>query len=154
MNRILYVLVARRHSHDLTGAGGMQVDGRWHYRGTPCLYACDSPSRCLVEQFEFTSNVDVKDLVFVVLEVPDGFFREFSRVDLPEDFTKWPFPESSRRFGTRLLQSGEVFLLSFPSALFPGSAISKGERIYVLNAAHPMMKFVKILGVEELPDGN
>lgn len=34
---------------DLTGTGGLLVDGRWHRRGRPIVYAADHPATALLE---------------------------------------------------------------------------------------------------------
>lgn len=153
MARIFYHLTTRQHSTDLSGAGSKQVDGRWHFKGVACHYLCSSKSRCLVEYSRNVNlvNLGVKNLVFVVLKVPDGYCREFKEADLPEDWASWPFPASSRAFGTGMLKFENLFLMGFPSAVFPDSKFSDGERVYVMNANHPMIAFVEILGIEELP---
>jgi RES domain-containing protein len=34
---------------DLSGRGGMLIDGRWNRRGTPIVYCTDHPSTALLE---------------------------------------------------------------------------------------------------------
>lgn len=124
----------------------MDVTGRWHHRDLCCLYTCASRSGCIIESGMVED--DFPDLVFTIYEVPGDSVRVFEESELPPDWKGWPYPESSREFGSNALKSMTALVLSYPSAVFPD------ERIYVINTRHALMKSVKLIGIEEYQESS
>ena len=60
---------------DLSGRGGLVVDGRWHRKGTPVVYCCDHPSTALLE---ILVHMDKS-------RIPPDF--QLLRLDCPDELT-------------------------------------------------------------------
>ncbi|MCL6706072.1 RES family NAD+ phosphorylase [Pseudomonas sp. R2.Fl] len=57
---------------DLTGRGGLLVDGRWHRKGSPVVYCCDHPSTALLEVLVHMDRARIPSSYRLLqLEVPD-----------------------------------------------------------------------------------
>ncbi len=144
---ILYHISTVERSGSFAGGGSSFVSGRWHDAGDMCIYGCLSKSQTLVEYAygdnPFDPAISELDLVFTVFEVPDRSLKEFFEVDLPSDWRTWPRPVSAMAFGSEALKLTGTLLISYPSVVYPD------ERIYVINVRHPLMKVVKVLGVQK-----
>tara|TARA_R110002020_G_scaffold96186_17_gene230591 strand:+ start:861 stop:1484 length:624 start_codon:yes stop_codon:yes gene_type:complete len=57
---------------DLSGRGGLVVDGRWHRKGIPVVYSCDHPSTALLEILVHVDKSRIPpDFQLLRLECPD-----------------------------------------------------------------------------------
>lgn len=146
MNLKLHQLSTREYGGDPTGSAARFVTGRWHDVGDPCIYACMRKSQCLVEFARGGYHFDIEpdDMVFTIFDVPGGSLREYAESELPPDWRSWPRPDAARIFGSRILNSADALVVSFPSAVFPD------ERIYLINPRHELIRSVRIIGVEKL----
>ncbi|MDZ7603149.1 MAG: RES family NAD+ phosphorylase [Hoeflea sp.] len=58
---------------DLSGRGGLVVDGRWHRKGTPVVYCCDHPSTALLEILVHMDKSRIPpDFQLLRLDCPDN----------------------------------------------------------------------------------
>ncbi|PWW01599.1 RES domain-containing protein [Hoeflea marina] len=103
---------------DLSGRGGLLVDGRWHQRGVPVVYCCDHPSTALLEVLVHMDRS----------RIPPRY--QLLRIDCPDDLqmlTPSNIPKQaadldvSRSIGTALLRDRRHPLIRVPSAVMPAA---------------------------------
>lgn len=122
---------------DLSGAGGLHVDGRWHRRGTPIVYASDSVALALLEVL-----TQVEDR----LELPPDF--QLLRIEGPDilPVAHWdePLPslDASRDWGDRWLAERTTPLARVPAAVAPHSTN------WLINPAHAAASELRLVGTE------
>jgi RES domain-containing protein len=143
---VLYRVSRARYAKDLSGEGARLAGGRWNYKGTPVIYTAESRSLAVLEAIVHMSQPDfLIKRKMVLIEIPetiDPIKIEIS--DLPKGWRKYPPPFKLAAIGTRWATSMQSLLLRVPSAVVPG------EFNFLINPAHPDMKFVKIASVEDL----
>ena len=141
---ILYRIGLNKFIKDLSGAGAKITGGRWNEAGTPCLYACDSRSLCVLEYSCHVQLTSIpRKLSFLILELPDDSIKTHRLSDLPRDWRAWPHPLGSRAFGTKQLSAHRHLIHRFPSAVI------EQEFNYVIDPGHPRAREIRILGVED-----
>ena len=122
---------------DLSGTGGMKVDGRWHKKGRRVLYAAQSQSLAILEK-----RVHLRDLPdelrLMKIEVPGPKHWETVK-DLPPDWASqrvW-----TQAYGDRWLAEKRSVVLQVPSAIVPQ------EFNYLINPDHGEFARVKLRSV-------
>lgn len=143
---------ARTLEEALSGAGGLQVGGRWHTRGRPVVYTSASRSTAVLERIvhlEGTVDDAGADLVFFDLVLPPEAGRHFlapRRLDAlaarhahPGIARDWRLPGHPlcRAIGDAWLASGISCLLVIPSAVEPS------EANLILNPLHPDIRIIR-----------
>jgi RES domain-containing protein len=106
---------------DLSGAGGVQVPGRWHPRGHWIVYLADHPASALLEVLAHL-DVDPRDLPrsyqLLCIEVADDIrFGDVIEGDLDPNWRAKPDETQAR--GLRWLSEGATALLRVPSVIVP-----------------------------------
>lgn len=113
---------------DLSGRGGLLVEGRWHFRGTPVVYCTDHPSTALLEILVHTTRHTVPDTYQLIgISVPDAVtvFEPAVQDGWDNDL------EFTRRLGADFLKSNQHALMKVPSVIMPKASN------YLLNPQHP-----------------
>ncbi|HWF09266.1 MAG TPA: RES family NAD+ phosphorylase [Bryobacteraceae bacterium] len=109
-----------RH-RDLSGAGGNNAAGRWHYAGRPVVYLAESPAAALLEVCVHTSANDVPpEYTLLRVEGPDVEIVAIASNDLPVDWTTRL--DATRDLGTAWLRKNRGVLLRVPSTIVPETA--------------------------------
>jgi RES domain-containing protein len=106
-----------RH-RDLSGAGGLRANGRWHYAGQPIVYLSEAPSAALLEVCVHTAANDVPpDFTLLRIEGPEPQIAEVKPKDLPAN---WKMQiGATRDLGMLWLREHKAALLRVPSAIVP-----------------------------------
>lgn len=140
----VFRLAKSEYVHDLSGAGARIAGGRWNEKGTAVLYASQSRALATVE---FLVHVPIavkpKDVSVATLEIPESVPQAtVSVADLPSDWRSYPAPPELARMGTEWVAANLELLLFVPSA------VVAGEQNVLINPAHPDMKLVKVVDVD------
>lgn len=125
---------------DLSGRGGLVVDGRWSLRGRAIVYAAESSALAMLE-------------VLVGYEAgrfPDSFQLLRIAGDAKVAATEYagttaPPLDESRAWGNGWLASGTTALASVPSAIAPES------RNWLVNPAHPDAAHIHVTAKRRWP---
>jgi RES domain-containing protein len=141
----VYRLAKAKHIHDLYGAGARISGGRWNEKGVSAIYAAESRSLATVEYLVHVPiAMKPKHLGMAVIEIPDSAPKAgISIADLPPNWRDYPAPPELAKIGTDWLSAVSELLLYVPSV------VVAGERNIIINPAHPDMKHVKIITVED-----
>lgn len=141
----VYRIVKSSNSRDLSGIGPRLYGGRWNPKGLGAIYTSENRALAALEFYVHLSRaVMLPDLHLVSIEIPDFVSRkEIAVTDLPKNWRTYPAPPELAATGSEWLMSRESLLLWVPSAIMPR------ERNVLINPAHPEMKEVRIIEVEE-----
>jgi RES domain-containing protein len=127
---------------DLSGEGGMLIEGRWHFRGTPIVYCTDHPSTALLEILVHATRYTVPDYYQLLeIEVPDDI-EAFAPV-VPKDWDRdvdW-----TRRVGAKFVADGISALMNVPSIIMPKA------RNFLLNPSHADATRIRITETYRYP---
>ena len=124
-----------RAAHAATGAdafsgvGGLVVDGRWHSRGRPSVYAARSESLALLETLVHFNPTLAPRLVLIEAEIADALVATF-RGALPKGWADVPDTGAARSVGDAWLRSISSLALEVPSIH------AKSETNVLINPAH------------------
>ena len=141
----VYRLAKSRRIRDLSGEGARISGGRWNEKGVPALYTAENRSLAIVE-FLVHVSMAVKPigLGMAVLDVPASApVAKLDVADLPPNWREYPAPPELARIGTDWLTAVSGLVLHVPSV------VVAGERNVILNPAHPDMKRVRIVTIED-----
>jgi len=129
---------------DLSGVGGLRLNGRWHTAGNRVVYLGESPSAVLLEVCVHTAANEVPaSFKLLRIEGPDVEVDSLPETTLPEDWVGRP--EVTQRIGTAWLREGSSVLLRVPSAIVPYTSN------YLLNPVHPLAAEFRIVEATAWP---
>ncbi len=138
----LFKLGHREDAFDLKGAD--MENGRWNYADDHCIYVFDSWPLCILESNIYTTTGKLPPtMVISVLDVPDGSCMQFGEDSLPPGWRNEPRPKACLDLGSAALRAAGALLLEFPSLYWPG------QKNYLLNPRHDLMKEVSIIRIEK-----
>ena len=138
----LFKLGHRDDAFDLKAAD--EENGRWNHMGDSCIYVCDSWPLCILESNIYAATGKLPPtMVMAVLDVPDGSCELFAPEDLPPGWREEPRPKAARDFGSAILREARTLVVGFPSIYWPG------QKNYLLNPRHPLMKEVSVKRIEK-----
>jgi RES domain-containing protein len=127
---------------DLSGEGGMLIEGRWHFRGTPIVYCTDHPSTALLEILVHATRYTVPDYYQLLeIEVPDDI-EAFAPV-VPKDWDR--DVDRTRRVGAKFVADGISALMNVPSIIMPKA------RNFLLNPSHADATRIRITETYRYP---
>jgi RES domain-containing protein len=110
----------RSPDQEFNGRGGVLYAGRWHFKGTPCVYASLSQSLALLEVLVHRRPKEPTAYPLYVAEVPERFLQVLHPTAYPEFWRSlYPSP-STQRLGTGWLKSKGAVGLIVPSVILPG----------------------------------
>ena len=110
----------RPPDQEFNGRGGVLNAGRWHFKGTPCVYTSLSQSLALLEVLVHRRPKEPTAYPLYIAEVPDRFLQVLHPTAYPEFWRSlYPSP-STQRLGTGWLKSKAAVGLIVPSVILPG----------------------------------
>jgi RES domain-containing protein len=140
----VYRIVKTQFAGDLSEERARLIAGRWNHPGTPCIYTAATHALSLLEYSAHVSlHIKPRSLSFVSLQLPDDAIEEIEIGSLPRNWREFPHTSRTRDFGNALLLPAGSLVLRFPSAIFPH------EFNYLINPAHPRIKEVSIVSVND-----
>lgn len=143
----LFRICPELYLEDYSGLGASYQDGaRWNRAGTSVLYFALTPSVALLEMGNYLPSPRlVPDSYRLgIYELPDFVSRdELSDDRWPDDWSRYPYPESTQQMGTEWLQEGRALALLVPSTAVPAGL----ERIAVINPRHPDCHQLRLVDV-------
>ena len=109
----------RPPDQEFNGRGGVLNAGRWHLKGTPCVYASLSQPLALLEVLVHRRPKEPTAYPLYIAEVPDRFLQVLHPTAYPEAWRSLYPSASTQRLGTRWLQSKGAVGLIVPSVILP-----------------------------------
>lgn len=130
--------ITRSRFADLSGEGGLVVDGRWHSLGHRIIYAAAEPGLAMLEvivHLQVNPSEVPPDHVMMVLELPDPAqpLPAVEAVSLLDE------PHAARAFGDHWLEEANSLALEVPSVVVP-----MGRNV-LINPEHPDIERVSTL---------
>ena len=127
---------------DLSGDGGLLIEGRWHSRGTPIVYCTDHPSTALLEILVHATRYTVPDYYQLLeIEVPNDIETFAPTIAMNWDRDA----DETRRIGARFIADGIFALMNVPSVIMPKA------RNFLLNPAHADAGQIRIVETYRYP---
>jgi RES domain-containing protein len=132
--------LCRRRYAAFDGEGARIAGGRWNRRGTAVVYSSATLSLAALEYFvNVDASVVPHDLISIFADIPEDMPTANVEIrDLPDDWRRYPAPESLMDVGTAWVTRGREAVLSVPSAVVPS------ERNYLINPAHSAFGRIRI----------
>lgn len=143
--RKVYRISLAKHAHDLSGKGARLMGGRWNPKDTSVVYTSESRSLAAMEYLVHVSlpNIPPK-LTIASIGIPKSITpKQVDLSALPKDWRNSPAPFLLGDIGENWVSSMESLLLRVPSA------VVMHEFNILINPAHPDMKSVRVLEVED-----
>lgn len=135
----VFRIAKEKYIYDLEGKGARIHGGRWNQKGYNVLYTSEHESVAVLEVLAHTPITTIpKDLKLMMLSIPDSI--SFQTVDinaLPDNWRKYPAPDSLAERGTNWLRSVATLALKVPSLITPS------EHNILLNPAHKNFQKIK-----------
>jgi RES domain-containing protein len=140
----VYRLTKSKHQNDLSGKGAELAGGRWNNKGIPVIYTCSSRALCTAEIAAHTPfGLIPRDYALVTLAIPDDIaFYEVKLHELPQGWSAFPHPASTKNLGDELLTNAHNLVIKVPSA------VVQGDYNYLINPHHKSIAKVSILNTE------
>ena len=127
---------------DLSGEGGLLIEGRWHFRGTPIVYCTDHPSTALLEILVHATRYTVPDYYQLLeIEVPNDIETFAPTIAMNWDRDA----DETRRIGARFIADGIFALMNVPSVIMPKA------RNFLLNPAQSDARRIRIVETYRYP---
>ena len=134
----LFRISKEKYAYDLSGAGGLYYDGRWHKLGTKILYFSEHISLAKLEVLA-NSIVRPKNMVLITMRVEQPFsIKHILAKDLPDQWDGYPYLESVQLLTAKWIEHQESLILKVPSAQ------AERENNFLVNPMHPQIKNIKI----------
>lgn len=123
---------------------------RWNGDGIPLIYASSSMALAMLEHYSIKGPVDAESSwELAELEVT-GEVPNINADDLPGDWKKRPYPESTQLFGAFWATSRQTVHLAVPSIRIPLSGFPL-EHNLLINPLHPdFLGSVSLIGAEDI----
>jgi RES domain-containing protein len=127
---------------DLSGQGGLFVEGRWHVRGVPVVYCADHPSTALLEILVQTTRQAVPESYQLIeIHAPDDI-----AIFEPANPDALAQPQRlTRQQGMDFLSNNRSVLMRVRSAVMP-----RADN-YLINPLHPDAGRISIQNVQRYP---
>lgn len=139
----LYRIVPHEYAINFSGLGASYQDGaRWNEPRLPVLYFALSPSVAMLEMANYfpSPRLVPKYYVLATYVLEDNAPIKESE-NLPQDWSEYPYPESTQKAGSDWLKSAESLGLLVPSCAVPAGL----EKILIINPKHPDIDKLKLL---------
>ena len=135
---LVYRITQAQHANDISGAGGLYGNSRFHKKGRLILYASQHVSLAAVEYCRKARIAKpVIPYRIMTIEIPDDVkMLVLKDMDVIADKTK------ALAYGMKWLNEGKYMALKVRSVMIPQ------EYNFVLNPAHPRYREVKLVKTE------
>jgi len=121
----------------LSGEGARRYGGRWNSPGRPAVYLGDSLALAAMELLVHLGTTDVLGTYSKMpVYLPEELVMHIEAAELPIGW-ETASRKTTRAIGDRWLAETRSAVLQVPSAVVPG------ETNFILNPAHPDMRFVQ-----------
>ncbi|WP_036488245.1 RES family NAD+ phosphorylase [Myxosarcina sp. GI1] len=144
----LFRITRTKYLENYTGRGGSFLNGaRWNEPGIPVLYFASTPSVALLEMANYLPNPRLipVDYRLGIYHLPDTVSSQTLKViDLPQDWSRYPYPSSTQKIGSQWLNEGSSLILFVPSVAVPAGL----ENIAIINPGHPQIDELRLSSVE------
>ena len=145
---IVYRIVSKKHSNDLSGTGSAIYGGRWNGKGKPVIYTGGSIEIALLEVLANITTPQLDNYNIVKIEIPEDSIYELKIEDLPKNWKHYPAPSEITMIGNEWIDSNRSVALKVPSCIVP-TAFN-----YVLNCSHSYFRKVKIIDISQFKIDN
>jgi RES domain-containing protein len=130
---------------DLSGAGGIRAEGRWHSRGKPIVYLADHPANALLEMLVHLDR-DLIPTTYRLLRIAVPETLEIPNINDGALRSDWRnHPAATREIGDAWLDRSSSALLQVPSVIVPSA------QNFLLNPAHPDAVKIGVIDIIEAP---
>jgi len=140
---IVYRLVSKKHSADLSGTGAALYGGRWNSKGRPIVYTGESVEIALLEVLANITIPQIDNYNLVKIDIPDDSLYRIDEIDLPKSWKHYPAPKDLSRIGDNWIESNKSVALKVPSCIIPTASN------FILNYQHPEFHKVRIIEATE-----
>lgn len=139
----LYRLTREKYAHELSGIGAARFGYRWNSAGIEMIYTAESRALALAEVLpRLTAETLPPDFCMVEIEVPEDLkVHTLERNELPDDWSVFPHPESTKQFGDAFVKAGKYCLMRVPSA------VVDGDFNCLINPRHPGFSKIEVKAV-------
>ncbi len=126
-------IVKSRHLADaFTGEGARLYGGRWNSPGTAVVYAAESRALAALELLvHLHASQILASYSIIPVDFAEQLVRTVDTADLPRNWRAYPSPAENRAIGDAWVAERRSVVLAVPSA------VVEGDRIFLLNPAHP-----------------
>ncbi|MDD2773907.1 MAG: RES domain-containing protein [Elusimicrobiales bacterium] len=140
MTAVWRVVKNARIADAFTGEGAALYGGRWNKRGTRVVYAAQTLSLSVLEQFIHTGEEGKNiEYAFFKIEMPSGIkIERFNSHKIPSNWRDTPVPEETQELGSAWVLKQSSALLCVPSVIVPV------ECDFLINPAHADFHKLKI----------
>ena len=121
-----------------SGEGARRFGGRWNSPGTPVVYTSGTLALAALEILVHLNPPVRLEYVAIPFDFEDAWVQKLKLSDLPADWMEEPPPPSTQLLGDRWVKQARSAILELPST------IVRIEPNYLLNAAHPDFRKVRI----------
>lgn len=116
---LVYRVSKSQYADDLNGTGAKLYGGRWNHIDTACVYTSESRALATLEYaVNSPMNLIPRALSICIFEIDESQIKQIKIKSLPGDWREVPVPNSSKDFGTKLLQKG-IPIIQIPSIVIP-----------------------------------
>jgi RES domain-containing protein len=136
----VFRLVRKRFGQELSGRGAAIFGARWNSVGVELVYTAANRALAMAEvAVHFTWGTLPPDYQMLTISIPDDTkIISVKLEELPEDWRKFPYPESTQKFGDRFVAEDRACVLQIPSV------VVEGEVNYLLNPNHSDFDAIQI----------
>ncbi|HIF9519264.1 TPA: RES family NAD+ phosphorylase [Photobacterium damselae] len=145
----IYRVTKEQYINQLNGYGGSKTDGRWHPKGSLCIYFGLSAAGSMLEMANYIPDLSLAaDMGYKIAayKIPAELLDEFSEKDLPDNWDQMSHGIATQQIGKNWLESNVNVGLILPSAAVPGGL----EKIALINPLHPRANEIKLVKVFDL----
>lgn len=136
---IVYRIIGKKYSEDLSGTGAAMYGGRWNKKGTPVIYTGESKEIALLETIVHTPPMISPNLDIITLEMPDDSITTIEIEMLPSNWATYPAPTILSENGENWVNEGHTIALRVPSCI-----IHSAHNL-ILNCRHKEFYKVKLV---------
>ena len=133
MKIVAWRIVKAQHKNSaFDGEGARIAGGRWNKTGIPMIYTADSLALAALETIVHLPKSDLLKKIFVYIPVhfDARLVTSLSPTELPDDWDRFPPPDSTQAIGTEWALKKKSVVLKVPSTVI------REEFNYLINPVH------------------
>jgi RES domain-containing protein len=134
------IVMAKHKDSAFDGKGARIAGGRWNKIGIPMIYTADSLALAALEIIVHLPTHDLIKKVFyqIPVQFDTDLIALIDPADLPDDWNRFPPPESTQNIGTEWALKKKSVILKVPSTVI------RQEFNYLINPVHIDFKKLSI----------